>query len=152
MSRFFILIASENIAVLDGDNYVVNEEVFIGEWCVFSESACENLNVENPSEDPEVLIGMVLGFSYLSRKTFKDREFSKLSAPVASDVSKGIGMLCTIYKYNAVGVLTSLTGDKHKYTKIESYIGTIKHPVYTNKVLSISSKLIIELGRNDMIV
>lgn len=141
----YIFNISGNIAVLSGDNYVVNEEIYIGDWCIFSEGVCENLSGEDSLEDPKRLIGMVLGFSYLTGKTFKDREFSKSFAPVTSDVSKGIGMLCTVYTYNVVGVLSSVPGDKHKYARIESYIATIKHPSYTNKVLTISSKLLSEL-------
>lgn len=131
---------------LSEDEYVVNKEVFIGDWCVISKSTIENLDEGDSLKDPKVYIGMVLGFSYLSGKKFKDREYSKCSAPVTSEVGKGVGVLCSLYSYNADGVLASVPEDKHTYTTIESYIGSIKRPAYTNKMLTISSKLLEELS------
>lgn len=140
------------------DEHVVNKEVFIGDWCVVDrrwvsrdtrESRDEGPG-EGDSSDPKFYIGMVLGFSYLSGKTFKDREYSKLSAPVTSDVAKGIGMLCSLFTCNANGVLTSVPEDEHKYNSIDSYIGSIKRPAYanngTNKVLTIFSRLFEKLN------
>lgn len=88
---------------------------------------------------------MILGFSYLKGKTFKEKEFSKSYAPVESDHS--IGVLYTPYTFNSVGELASDFGDKHKYSEVESYIGTIKHPAYINKTLTISQKLIEQLNK-----
>lgn len=144
VSNSEILFYLENIVALS-EECVVNKEVFIGDWCVISKRARENRD-EGNSLDPKVYIGIVLGFSYLRGKKFKDREYSKYSAPVTSDVDKGIGMLCSRYTYNAAGVLTSVLGDKHMYISIESYIATIKRPAYTNKMLTISSKLCEKLN------
>lgn len=87
---------------------------------------------------------MVLGFKYLDGKTFKAREYSKVSAPVLSD-SKDVGVLCGFYTFNADGTLTALPEDKHNYINILSYIGTIKPPIYENKLLKISKKLVVEI-------
>lgn len=100
-----------------------------------------------------------MGFCYLNGKTFRDREFSKSSASVESSVEspvessveskldRSIGVLSTFYTYNRVGELLSVPEDKHKHIKIESYIGTIKHPSYANKTLTISEKLAVELRK-----
>lgn len=79
----------------------------------------------------------------MNGKTFKDREYSKSSALVQS--GRAVGVLSTLYSFNSSGNLTSLTGDKHKYIVIESYVATIKHPSFTNKTLTISDKLLAHL-------
>lgn len=69
---------SENYEILPDDKYVNRKQITIGEWGIFLEnSAAEGCS--------KILIGMVLGFTYLDGKTFKAREFSKVSASVVSD-------------------------------------------------------------------
>lgn len=98
-----------------------------------------------------MMIGLVLEFKYLKGKTFKEKEFSKSSAPVRSVASKDIGVLCNFFKYNNAGVLSSITqdvdGDKHTFVNIATYVGTIREPNYANKVLTISPKLLTELAK-----
>lgn len=140
----FLFGVSVNNSVGSEDDFTVNNEIFIGEWCVLNKNTGINVDEENL----DVLIGLVLGFSYYNGKTFKEREFSKVSAPVASDTNKGIGMLCARYTYDSLGKLTSVPGDKHEFVDIESYIGTISAPTYTAKVLSLSKNLIAKLRQN----
>lgn len=134
-----------NNAVVSADTFIVNNEIFIGDWCVFYSNTHENSDEENF----KVLIGLVLGFSYTDGKTFKEREYSKLYAPVTSDVALGtrkvIGMSCATYTYTVSGKLISVPGDKHEFIDVESYIGTIQTPAYTSKVLTVSEKLITKL-------
>lgn len=115
------------------DKYVINEEIFIGEWCIFSDTIKERNN-----DKTNVFVGMVLGFSYLQGETFKEREYSNSSVFVTHASNKGVGMLCSAYTYRSDGVLENNFEQAHKYAKIDSYIGTIEDPIYTNNVLSIS--------------
>lgn len=91
--------------------------------------------------------GLVIEFAYLKGKTFKEREFSKSSAPVKSSASKDIGVLCNFYKFNQVGILSSIAGDKHQFINIDNYIGTVKEPSFSKKILAISPKLVLELKK-----
>lgn len=94
-----------------------------------------------------MLIGLVLGFTYLDGTTFKAREYSKTSVPLLSDSTRGVGALCMFYTFNSVGVLTIVRGYKHKFINIESYVGTIKNPTYVKKVLTISEELVGEMEK-----
>lgn len=94
---------------------------------------------------------------YLVGKTFKAREFSKRSANVsiedntlsadqgADSDSRDVGVLCTFFTYNHRGKLTAVSVHQHKFVDIKSYFGTISAPVYVEKVLTISKKLVEEL-------
>lgn len=93
------------------------------------------------------IIGLVLEFTYLTGNTFKEKEYSKSTAPVESSTNKGIGVLCNLYSLNQDGVLSSIAWDKHKFVNIDTYIGTIKDPVYENKRIMISPKLVFELQK-----
>lgn len=55
-------------------------------------------------------------------------------------------MLCTSYTFDTKGKLMSVSGDKHKFISIESYIGTIRTPTYVNKELTISESVLAELS------
>lgn len=121
----------------------MQNEITIGEWGIFF--------AKNGDEDrSKILIGMVLGFTYLDGNTFKAKEFSKLSATVLSDAisdSRDVGVLCAFFTFNADGKLTASFEYKHKFTNIKSYAGTIKPPVYVNKLLTISEKLVKHIVR-----
>lgn len=150
---------SENNEILPDDKYVVRKQITIGEWGIFNGFFLKNCSEDSGADGRlEVLIGMVLGFTYLDGKTFKAREFSKVSANVFTDqvsdlVSdtasnpRDVGILCAFFALSADGKLTSIYDDKHKFTNIKSYIGTIKPPVYINKLLTISEKLVEEIER-----
>lgn len=128
---------------LTADKYVVRNQITIGEWVIFVE--------ENDDRDSGALIEMVPGFTYLDGKIFKAREFSKGSATVLSHDdpdSRNVGVLCAFFTFNAKGNLTAVLDDKHKFTNITSYIGTIKPPVYVNKLLTIPIKLVEEIEHN----
>lgn len=143
--KIFYLAVSGNLAVVSADDYIVNEEIFVGEWCVFSDKQEEDVCEQDVLENTNIKIGLVLGFAYTNGKTFKDREYSKVSATVKKDVNRSIGMLCASYTFDSQGKLTGVAGDKHKFISIESYIGTIRSPSYANNVLTISETVLAEL-------
>lgn len=123
------------------EKYVVHDQLYIGEWAIFSERKTDELR-------SKMSIGMVLGFTYLNGQTFQAREFSKISAPVKAPVnsnSSGVGVLCMFYSFNADGSLVAVSDQKHKYINIEAYVGTIKPPIYKNQLLTISEGLIEEI-------
>lgn len=98
-----------------------------------------------------VRLGLVLEFKYLIGKTFKEKEYSKSSAPIQSVGGKNIGVLCNFYSFDNNGFLSSITegndGGQHKFIDINTYVGSIKEPIYVNKVLTISPELVIELKK-----
>lgn len=136
--------------MLPGDNYFIeNQEIYIGDWCIFPD--CVEKEDESNDESDSVLIGLVLGFTYLNGKTFKQREFSKSFASVKSSQEsstvKPVGVLCDFYSFNKDGVLKSISGDKHKFIKIDHYIATIRSPTKKSKNLTISQTLVAELNK-----
>lgn len=92
-------------------------------------------------------LGFVLEFKYLDGKTFKEKEFSKSYATVESGSNKRVGVLCSFYTYNNSGVLSSVATDEHEYITTDAYIGIIREPLFSNKKLTISPKLVLELDK-----
>lgn len=64
-----------------------------------------------------------------------------------SDLS-GVEVLCSFFEFNADGKLKAVLENKHKFNNIESYIGTIKPPIYVNNLLIISGNLVKELEQH----
>lgn len=142
--KFECCVVPDSISIPDADNFIKNDEICIGSWCIFSFYQVDE-------EMQPVRIGLVLEFKYLTGKTFKEREYSKLSAPIQSVGAKNIGVLCNFYSFENNGLLSSLTegsdGGKHKFINIDTYVGSIKEPIYVNKMLAISPELVIELKK-----
>lgn len=139
MNVLFFVLSSEKPSILTVDHYCVRKELATGDWCIISEN--------DEKMGKKLLIGLVLGFTYLDGETFKAREFSKSNASVSSNSNRGIGVLCSLYTYNACGVLTNVPDHKHKFISTESYIGTIKSPNYVDKLLKLSDNLVAELDK-----
>ncbi|XP_037035540.1 uncharacterized protein LOC119073834 [Bradysia coprophila] len=135
------------------DDYSVNEELSVGEWCVFYgkremgdiEEDHGRCDAEDDEEDEVELIGLVVGFAYTEGKTFKDREYSKVSASVKRNSGRSVGMLCDSYTFNTRGELCCVAGTKHKYISIEKYIATIKEPTFENKSMTLSETVLSKL-------
>jgi len=109
----------------------VEETVHVGDWCAFS-------------EDKSIAIGRILAFSYLSGRTLKNQEYSKLSAPTkAPDKNaKGLGCLCSWFflKGNSK-VLHKTQMDVHGYYNLDKYICTIPRPKYQEEILTATCTL-----------
>lgn len=137
-----------NNEVLTADVYSVRDYISIGEWCFFSRKEYDNIfsETEDDGFNVNLLLGNVLGFTYLDGKTFKQREFSRTSAKVQAHPEigpqRGVGVLCSFYTCDLNGLLTNVPDDKHQFINIESYVATIKPPIYVNKSLSLSTKLV----------
>lgn len=141
-------IISGNRAFPGVDSFIENQEINIGDWCVFPD--CVEKEDERDYESNSVLLGLVLGFTYLKGKTFKQREFTKSFASVVSSPDKPVGVLCDLYSFNEFGVLKSVPGDKHKFIQIDHYKATIRPPIKGSKSLIISLSLVIELNKIDV--
>lgn len=147
---FFIIyfIISGNKSNPNADSYNVDNEIGIGDWCTFPVS--EVIENDDESDFNTVLLGLVLGFTYSNGNTFKQREFSKSFALQRTRSSNLVGVLCDFYTFNEAGILKIVPGDKHKFIKIDSYVGTIKPPLKVKKTLTISSNLVDELNKIDL--
>ncbi|KAG4068990.1 hypothetical protein HA402_008461 [Bradysia odoriphaga] len=130
------------------DSFNKNQEISIGDWCIFPDC----VEKEDPSdcESNSVLLGLVLGLSYLKGKTFKEREFTKSFASLQSNPAKPVGVMCDLYSFNKSGALSNVPGDKHKFIEIDYYIGTIRPPIKENRGLVIPQGLVIELNKIDV--
>lgn len=115
------------------------DQLTIGEWAVFSIPRDDQKSDESNSQ----CIGLVLGFSYLNGKTFKEREFSRISAPIASE--NNIGVLCSFYSVEESGILIAVSEGKHKFISTDAYVGTIPKPTYENDCLCILETLLLSL-------
>ncbi|KAG4072027.1 hypothetical protein HA402_008468 [Bradysia odoriphaga] len=127
------------------ENFQENEDIMIGDWCVFPDCVEKENDVD--CESDSVLLGLVLGLTYLKGKTFRQREFTKSFASVKPDPVKPVGVMCDLYSFNTNGVLKSVSGDKHKFFKIDYYKGTIRPPVKQNESLTISRDLVTNLNK-----
>lgn len=141
----YSFLLSEKNNQFDTDKFVVQEEISIGDWCIFVE---KQKDIQN-----SLIIGIVLGFTYLDGKTFKAREYSKRSATVHLDQDsisssdlRDVGVLCSFFTFNDEGELVAELKDRHKFTHIKSYFGTIKPPNYSNKLLTIPKRLVEEIA------
>lgn len=126
------------------------EEIRLGQWCVF---------VRNK----KLWIGLVLSFCYVTGKTFREREYSRLFAMVPpkiqnvndsqsqykaiSKTNKPVGVLCCWYSYDTKGNLTSADDKLHEFVSIEEYRGTLQKPLYMNSFLQISSSTLEALNQ-----
>lgn len=126
----------------------MRDHISIGEWCFFSRREYDNIfsETEDVGLNLNLLLGMVLGLTYLDGQTFKQREFSKTCANVRThpkkDPQRGVGVLCSLYTCDLNGLVTSVPQDKHTFINIESYVATIKPPNYVNQSLNLSTKLV----------
>lgn len=139
-----------NNEVLTADEYSVRDQLSVGEWCVFSRKEYDSTFAQGDDDGHyfNFLLGMVLGLTYLDGKTFKQREFSKTSATIRhSEVNaqRSVGVLCCFYTCDMNGLLTKVSVEKHQFINIVSYVATIKPPIYVNKLLSLSTKLVDKL-------
>lgn len=94
-------------------------EISVGEWCAFK------------SETGSIMVARVLAFSYMSGKTWRNQEYSLLSAPVIPPKGcskRGIGCLCTWYNIGKNGKLINIDMDIHGYYDISNYICTVPRP------------------------
>lgn len=132
--------------IISDDSYIVCNEINIGDWCLFFDKTLEE------KEGAIILLGLVLGFTYMDGETFKKREFSKTSASILSAESKTtsdrqVGVLCTFYTYSDNGLLLSLSGRTHSFVNIANYAGTIKSPIYSDEKLTVSQALLVEIEK-----
>lgn len=113
---------------------VQNEEISIGEWCVFE-------------VDSRLLIGLTLSFCYTAGKTLKSRQYTKTSANIVNTMP--IGVLGMWYSWDATGKLTpeSLT---HSFIGIEKYRRTLPNPSYFRNTLRIENSIFNKLGELTM--
>lgn len=119
------------------------EEITIGEWCLF--------HVEE-----QLLIGLILGFKYLSGNSVRDTKYSKHSVPVRSPdnaLPRGIGVLATWHKLERqsknpctflemekkVTDKSSGTTTFNDFFDIRNYIGTVEKPFFLNEALKLKN-------------
>lgn len=88
----------------------------------------------------EIVIGMVLGFTYMVGRTYKDRQYSGTYAYTEStnENKKPIGILCSWYQ-NCNALITPLTNLQNTYISISRYKGTI--PI--NNIMVNENKLLL---------
>lgn len=95
------------------------DEVAIGDWCAFT------------SETGSIMVARVIAFSYMSGKTWRNQEYSLLTAPVKppdGSARRGIGCLCSWFNIAKNGKLSPVSMDTQGYYSIEHYICTIPRP------------------------
>ncbi|KAK3931308.1 Phosphoserine aminotransferase [Frankliniella fusca] len=108
------------------------KKLMVGDWCAFT------------SEDNTVAVGRILAFSYLFGSTWKNQEYSALSAPVEPPKNvqaRGIGCLCTWFKIVKNGKLQSTSMDVHGYYNIDKYICSLPRPDIVGKDLFLRCSL-----------
>lgn len=137
----------ENRTLPNADNFIKKDEISIGDWCVFPDNV--ELDDDAEHESCSFLIGLVLGLTYLNGKTFKQREFSKSFASVEPNRLKPVGVMCDLYSYNKNGVLNSVRCGKHKFFKIDHYLGTIQPPTKQNGKMTLSPSLVKNINKID---
>lgn len=129
--RAFLIFFSflEKINQTMDDCLVENDEVHIGEWCIFLNKS-------------KLFIGLVLSFSYMNGKTYRSREYSRSFAPIPSEASDNpIGALCTHYRWSNDGKLQQ-ESEHPFYSNLENYKATIATPDFEDDNLRISSILL----------
>ena len=105
------------------------DEVSIGDWCAFT------------SETGNVCIGRIIAFSYMSGSSWRQQEYSLLTAPVKppnASTKRGLGCLCTWFNVGKQGKLIPVSMDTQGYYNIEKYICTIPRPRTVNSSLVLS--------------
>lgn len=70
------------------------------------------------------MIGLILSFSYLCGKTFREREYSLEFAPVHCH-KKIIGALCTWYTWDDEGKLIKWNKIQYSFANIDCYKATL---------------------------
>ncbi|KAK3919968.1 Phosphoserine aminotransferase [Frankliniella fusca] len=108
------------------------KKLMVGDWCAFT------------SEDNTVAVGRILAFSYLFGSTWKNQEYSALSAPVEPPKNvqaRGIGCLCTWFKIVKNGKLQPTSMDVHGYYNIDKYICSLPRPDIVGKDLFLRCSL-----------
>lgn len=97
----------------------VEEIISVGDWCAFVENG-------------KVVIGRISAFSYMTGSTWRNQEYSRMTAPVqapSSTSARGLGVLCSWFniKKNSKK-LETVNMDVHGYYSIENYICTLPRP------------------------
>lgn len=110
----------------------VRQEIKIGEWCIFTVG--KNL-----------LVGQILGFSYINGKTYRTREYSRSFATIQSDTEKVVGTLCHYYSWNADGGLIDEPNYQF-YLDVKNYKATISAPAYERNGLRLEVDLVIQIN------
>lgn len=135
---------------LTADEYSVRDQISVGEWCVLSRKEYDRIFPQRDAEghNLSLLLGMILGLTYLDGETFKQREFSKTFATIRHpevDSQRGVGVLCSFYTCDMNGLLTNVPGDTHQFINIDSYVATISPPIYESNLLRLSTRLVDKL-------
>lgn len=121
----------------------IQEEVTIGEWCLF--------HVEE-----QLMIGLIVGFKYLSGKTNRDTKYSMQFAIVKLPEGarpRGIGVLATWHRLNRESSNPCLFFEQNEKTDdssdiettvnefldIRDYIGTVEKPSFSNEGLKLKN-------------
>ncbi len=110
------------------DCVIVNEEIHIGEWCLFW-------------HENKLMIGLLLGFARLNGKTYNTREYTRSYATVKCVDSNPIGALCSFYDWDAAGQLHQVVHHPF-YLHIEAYKATVKCPDFEEGCLKINDILL----------
>lgn len=113
-------------------NISTYEELFIGDWCIFS-----NLNTETSEICfANIIVGKILSFSYF-KKIGKSKQYSLINAPTKlylKESDNNVGVLCTWYKLEENGELHMISPNRHNFLNISKYLLTIPEPTFNTDI------------------
>lgn len=124
-------------------NVSENEEIFIGDWCVFQFDPNLMPFIELPQENviENKLIGSVLGFKYIDGQTEKAKQFHCDSAILIYDKTKRIcddlNVLSTWYFIGDNDSLISLDVKSNFHLNIKDYKCTTPTPIMQENLLTV---------------
>lgn len=118
-----------------------SDSIQIGEWAIFK------------TNNNRLLVGLILGFRYVSGTTAHKRAYSRDFAPIKFEATstsvepRGITVMCSFYEPNEVGFLFPTT--EFDLVKIEKYLATLSRPLYENGKLIMSDSQFIEFKNHN---
>lgn len=81
--------------------FEIVKEIVIGQWCIFKKSDIAHINDVNLYHQ-NLVIGIIIGFKFITGKNEKEKQYSLNSAPIRTDSNKerGIEVQATWYELN----------------------------------------------------
>lgn len=82
-------------------SFEILKEIEIGQWCIFKKSDVAHIN-DIDLYHQNLVLGMILGFKYLTGRTGKEKQYSLNTAPIHTESKKkrGIEVQAIWYKLN----------------------------------------------------
>lgn len=108
-----------------GSGIESNDEIKIGDWCVFSDGSVNN---------QKLVLGQIIAFQYITGKNLKNRQYSwdfaQVSVNENEQSKRGIQVLAVWYRVELNGSLSVTSLIHSSYRNITNYIATLANPLF----------------------